>query len=604
MNERNPGAATELDPITAEIISHAISAIPNLIDKNITRTAFSPLIAEYKDYAVGMVDADGRLITQSRGGIPVFCANALSVGVRDGLAVYGRGGLQHGDVVITNHAGTMGQHLNNVLMYTPIRVSEADDGLFGFMAIVMHWVDVGGIVVGSCLSSDTRDVYQEGIQFHTVKLHSRGVPVGDMYRMIRANTRFPELVMGDLESQVAGVLMGRDMVAEIIARHGFARVRGAVENFWNQSEARVRASIRRIRPGTYRASSFLDNDGIHKDRTIAVEVAVHVEGDAMTIDLSGLAPQVDGPMNAGYEGGAVAAARIACKYFFASDEPANEGASRPITVHCPPGTFLSARPGAPLSGSGNMLPTVVDTILRALGEADPGRVSAAHHGTYGLHVINGRTRSGDLFYHMESSIGGWGAARGRDGTGPFRSIVHGDTLEVPAELQEASHPYRLEWVRLRQDSGGPGRHRGGLGIEKCYALLAPATLTVIMERTQCPPWGLEGGEPGATGRVEVHRAGGKSPPEILIKGTATLAPGDRVLVFSAGGGGYGPAHERAAVAIERDLRLGYVSRPAARVHYDPGVDATPPRTTAGIRRLSPSRKAASAPAGRGPARRS
>jgi len=562
----NEGTVEDVDPITSEVIASRIFAIPNLIDKNIARTAFSPLVAEYKDFAVGMVDADARLITQSRGGLPVFCANALSVGVRDGLQIYGKARLQHGDVVITNHAATMGQHLNNVLMYTPIRVSEDDDGLFGFMAIVVHWVDVGGIVVGSCLSSDTRDVFQEGIQFHTVKLFSKGEPVQDMYRMIRANTRFPEMALGDLESQVAGCFMGRDMVLDVLAKYGLPKVRRSIENFWDEAEAEVRRSIAGIPDGTYRASSFLDNDGINKDQPIPVEVAVHVSGDELTIDLSGLGKQVDGPMNAGFEGGAVAAARIACKYFFASDDQANEGAYRPIKVHCPPGTFLSALPGAPLSGSGNMLPTVVDTILKAFGQADAARVPAGHHGTYGIHVINGKCADGSLFQHMESSIGGWGAAHNRDGIGPFRSIVHGDTLEVPAELQEANHPYRLEWVRLRKDSGGAGQFRGGLGVEKCYLLLAPAELTVIMERTQCPPWGLREGQDGMPGRVEVQRAAG-GKVEVYTKGTTRLLPGDRVLLFSGGGGGFGPAPARSRERIARDLAQGYISAEAALRDY-------------------------------------
>lgn len=557
----------DVDPITAEIITHSISAVPNLIDKNIARTAFSPLVAEYKDYAVGMVDADGRLITQSRGGLPVFCANALSAGVRDGLRLYGKARLQHGDVVLTNYAPTMGQHLNNVLMYTPIRISEADDGLFGFMAIIVHWVDVGGIVVGSCLSSETRDVFQEGIQFHTVKLYSRGERVEEIYRMIEANTRFPQLAMGDLASQVAGCMMGRDMVLDIIARHGLPKVRRSVELFWDQSESRVRQEIRNIPDGTYVGNSFLDNDGIRLNETIPVGIAVHVDGDEITIDFSGIGDQVDGPMNAGYEGGAVAAARIACKYFFSSDDAANDGAFRPIKVHCPPGKFLSANPGAPLSGSGNMLPTVVDTILRAMGAADPLRVPAAHHGTYGIHVIYGRLPNGDWFQHLESSIGGWGAAHNRDGTGPFRSMVHGDTLEVPAELQEANHPYLLEWVRLRQDSGGAGKFRGGLGVEKCYRLLADAELTVIMERTKCPPWGLESGQEGLTGRVEVWRAAG-GKPETFRKGSTRLKSGDRVKLFSGGGGGFGPPSERPVARIAQDVRQGYVSKEAAARDYD------------------------------------
>jgi len=571
-----------IDPIMMEIIAHRVCAIPNLIDKNIARTAFSPLVAEYKDYAVGMVDAEGRLITQSRGGIPVFCANALSVGVRDGLKIYGKSNLQHGDVVITNDAATMGQHLNNVLMYTPIRTSEEDSGLLGFMAAVVHWVDVGGITIGSCLSSETTDVFQEGVQFHTVKVHSRGEPVEEIFRIIRSNTRFPELLMGDFDSQIAGCLMGRDMTLEIIERHGMEQVQRAIEHFWNQSEAKVRESIRAIPAGTYRASSFLDDDGVNKDKTIPVEVAVHVRDDDLTIDLSELGKQVDGPMNAGYEGGAVAAARIACKYFFASDESANEGASRPIEVHCPPGTFLSAKPGAPLSGSGNMLPTVVDTILRALGSADPARAQAAHHGTYSIHVLSGHTYAGDLFYHLESTIGGWGAAHNRDGTGPFRSIVHGDTLEVPAELQEASNPYLLEWVRLRQDSGGAGKYRGGLGVEKCYRIVNPVDLTVIIERTKCAPWGLDGGGDGSTGRVEVHRDGG-GEPEIIHKGTASLAAGDRIIVFSPGGGGFGSPGLRPPEQIEKDLSRGYISGAAAKADYglqdagqqDTGNERTP-----------------------------
>ena len=556
-----------IDPITAEIVVHAISAIPNLIDKNITKTAFSPLVSEYKDYAVGIVDADGKLITQCKGGIPIFVANALSAAVRDGLEIYGKSGLQTGDIVITNHAGTMGQHLNNVVMYTPIRRSEGDDGLFGFMAIVMHWVDVGGIVVGSCLSNETTDVFQEGIQFHTVKLHSRGEPVEEMYRMITANTRFPHMVLGDLEAQIAGCLHCCTLVDELLDRYGADQVQGAVERYWDQSEAAVKRAIADIPNGTYEASSFLDNDGVHEDETVEVNVAVHVTNEGITVDLSGIGPEGSGPMNAGYEGGAVAASRIACKYFFSPDDPANDGAFRPIKVHCPPGRFLSAGPTAPLSGSGNMLPTVVDTILKALGAAVPEKVPAGHHGTYCLHVITGQLADdGGWFQHMESTIGGWGAWSDHDGVGPFRSIVHGDTMEVPVELQEANHPYRVDWVRLRADSGGAGKHRGGLGIEKCYTMLGPADVTAIIERTKCPPWGLDGGREGETGRIEIHRAGADCS-EVLIKGSASLAVGDRALLFSGGGGGHGNPVERLTDSVAEDVRKGYVSRRAALKDY-------------------------------------
>src|ERR1700730_5495104 len=166
----------ETDPITIEIIRHELVSIPNQVDKNITRTAFSPLINEYKDYAVGIVDKDGALISQSRGSLAIFVANALGTAVKDGLALFGEEQLKHGDVIISNHAGTLGQHLNNVVMYTPIHIGP-DLELFGFMAVLAHWIDVGGGVVGSFLRTDSSDIYQEGIQFRTVKLQSRGQPV-------------------------------------------------------------------------------------------------------------------------------------------------------------------------------------------------------------------------------------------------------------------------------------------------------------------------------------------------------------------------------------------------------------------------------------------
>jgi len=547
----------ELDPITADVIMHGLSAVPNLVDKNIARTAYSFLISEYKDYAVGIVDGDGRLITQSRGGLPIFVANALSAAVGDGLAIYGKQRLQHGDVVISNHGGTMGQHLNNVVMYTPIRVGEADDDLLGFFAVVMHWMDVGGITIGSCQSPFTTDVFQEGIQFRTVKLLAGGERIEEMFRMIAENTRFPKLVLGDVDSQIAGCLTGRDMVLDLAMRYGSSAVRASVERFWARAEAATRAVIASIPDGVYRASSFLDDDGIERGKPVEINVRVVIAGDEATVDLSEVAAELKGPLNAGFQGGAVAAARMAAKYVFSPDGPANDGAFRPIKVVCPPGRFLSAGPTAPIGGSGFTIPSVVDTILRALAACLREHIPAAHHGTYSVHVIDGRDEHGHLFQHIESAAGGWGAAHDRDGGGPFRSMAHGDTMEVPVELQEASHPYMIEYARLRPDSGGIGMFRGGLGLEKAYRMTQPGRVTTSIERTACPPWGLEGGGEGMPGRVEIVRPDGSHT--VLLKGEASVRAGDRVLLFTAGGGGFGDPARRAPEAIAADLAQGYIT---------------------------------------------
>lgn len=570
-----------VDPVTLEMIRHSLNAIPNLIESNISRTAFSPLIYEYKDFAVGIVDARGRLVSQCKGGIPIFMANALGTAVKDGIDIYGEAGMARGDVIFTNYAGSMGQHLNNVVMYTPIRIADVggDSGgdpggdLAGYMAVVMHWIDIGGMIMGSCSANDSKEIYQEGIQFRTVKLFSGGVPNQDMYRMIRYNTRFPDMLMGDVEAQVAACFTGRDMVAEVIARYGLDTVRVGIDAMLDQSEQVARAAIRDIPDGTYSASAFLDNDGTDLERTIPVPISIRIENERITVDYSQVADQLNGPLNSGREGGAVAAARIACKYLLTPDEPANEGDFRALTVDVPEGKFLSARPTAAMGHSGSPMPTVVDTILKAFADALPTRVSAAHHGTYGIHVFHGvHPGTGDRFQHLESSIGGWGAAHDKDGGGPHRSIVHGDTVDVPGEMQEATCPLRLEYYRLRTDSGGPGKFRGGLGIDKAYRVLAPCFMIVGFDRTRCPPWGLKGGMEGATGHVEIFRDG-EAPRRITKANDVPLKTGDLVCVRTGGGGGHGSPLERDPARVAQDVRYGYVTREAALEHYGVALDA-------------------------------
>jgi N-methylhydantoinase B len=560
-------AAPDFDPVTLEIIKHDLVSIPNQIDKNITRTAFSPLINEYKDYAVGIVDAQGRLISQSRGSLGIFVANALGTAVKDGVAIYGLDNLHQGDVVISNHAGTLGQHLNNVVMYTPVRAKGETGEVTAFFCVLMHWIDVGGSMVGSCSSTTTTEIYQEGIQFRSVKLFDRGERRADMFRMIEYNTRFPEMLLGDVEAQIAGCFMGREMVTEIAEKYGVATYHAAVHSMWDHAEARTRAAIRAAPSGEYTAFSFLDNDGLYLDKTVPIGVRVVVAGDAIKVDFSGVSEQLPGPLNAGRNGGAVAAARIAIKYLFSPDDPVCEGDFRALEVDIPDGKFLSAGPTAAIGGSGNMIPTVVDTILRAMASAFPERVAAAHHGTYGVHAFHGISpATGAQFYHLDTCVGGWGATAAMDGYGPSRSNVHGDTSDVPVEMQEAFHPYLFESYAIREDSAGPGRFRGGVGVVKSYRITGPCRLNLKIDRTKCPPWGLAGGGEGKTADVEIRPVAGGDVKRVF-KGDHALEAGDQVVIKTGGGGGYGPPQERDPERVRRDVESGYVTRAAAREHY-------------------------------------
>lgn len=561
----DPTQAVPIDPIDAEIISHALNAVPNHIDTNITRTAYSPLIYEYKDYAVGLVDHQGRLISQCKGGIPIFTANSLGVAVRDGLSIHGAETIVAGDVFISNHSGTLGQHLNNVIMYTPI-FSEGE--LFGFFAVNVHWMDIGGAVVGSCLSNTSTDIFQEGIQFRSVRLWAAGRPVSDMYRMIECNTRMPRMVLGDLEAQLGGCMLGREMIEEILGRYGLGTVRAAVHRMWDNSERAAREAIAALPDGVYRATSYLDNDAIDLDRQVPIAIEVRVLGDEMEVDFTGLADQLKGPMNSGVNGGAITAARVAFRYLVLPDEQGNEGTYRPLRITIPPGKFLSASDDAPKGSYSAALPSVIDTVVSAISQAAPEKAAGAHHGTFAVHVFHGKHHDGSVFHTLETGHGGWGATRERDGQGPFKTMVHGDTLDVPIEALEAMYPLRVDFARLRTDSGGAGRYRGGLGIEKQYHLLSDAGCTVTIERTRCPAWGAAGGGEAMPGHAIVMRRG--SPPERVLKAEMQLAAGDRVLLATGGGGGYGEARERPRESVQRDVTLGYVTKDAARRLY--GLD--------------------------------
>ena len=555
-----------VDPITLEIIRRGLIAIPNEIDANITRTAFSPLVYEYKDFATGVVDPEGRLISQGDGSIPIFVANALGNAVRDGLEIYGTDDIYPGDVIISNHAGTLGQHLNNVVMYTPIHVGPDKSDLFGFMCVLVHWIDIGGGAVGSCSATDTTDIFQEGIQYRTVKLWNRGIRNEELYRIVQYNTRFPEMVLGDLDAQLAGTVSGRDKVEALIVRYSVEIVRSAIGLIWDQSETVAREAVRALPDGVWQASSFLDDDGGGAGDPVPVNIDVRIKDDAMTIDFSGLGGELRGPLNSGVFGGAYPAARIAFKMLTAPEEPANEGCFRPLEIIIPDGTFLSAGPTAPMGLYSATLPTVIDTIIRAVGKASPRAVAGGHHASFSAHWFFGNDpQTGSLFQQLDTGHGGWGATEHADGSGPFKTMAHGDTLDVPVEVQESLNPLLIESIGLRADSGGDGERRGGLGTEKVVRALTDCQVSIQIDRTECPPWGTNGGSDGAPGESFVEQADGEI--RRVLKGTFPLSKGDRFRLKTGGGGGFGQAVDREMEAVNADLRAGYISRKCAEKVY-------------------------------------
>jgi N-methylhydantoinase B len=551
------GSDLAVDPITLEVIRHGLVAITNQIDANIKRTAFSPYIYEYNDFAVALSGPDGELIAQCTGGMPPFVADSVGMAVRDGLAVYGRARLFPGDVVLCNHAAVQGQHLNNTVMYTPIHADEGS--LIGFFAINVHWIDIGGAVPRS------PDIFGEGLQLRSIKLMARGEPIEEVYRIIECNTRQPAELMGDIAAQLSGCLLGRDLTAALAGKYGVTTFRRAIALILDQSEAAARALIRAMPDGVYSAETFLDNDRAGEE-PLPIRVKATVKGEQLTIDYSDMAEEVKGPINSGYFGGGQTTARVAFKYLMGAGEMANEGTFRPLRLILPPGKILSAAPSAPMGNYSTPFPTVIDTVIRALAPALPQRVPGGHFGTHSGIRFHGQRGDGSFFGTHDSGHGGWGACATHDGGGPFRTMAHGDTRIIPLELQEATLPIRIEEFSLREDSAGAGTFRGGLGLRKIYRVLALLRVQTNLDRTKFPPWGVQGGGEAKPGRFTLVRHGGEHRSVGKEKGLA-LAAGDLLCVETAGGGGYGKPDARPLAAIQRDLDAGYISRLGAERDY-------------------------------------
>jgi N-methylhydantoinase B len=555
-----------VDPVTLEVIRHGIISITNQIDANITRTAFSPYIYEYKDFAVGLTDANGQLVAQCTGGMPPFVADSVGTGVRDGLKIYGADRLLHGDVVVCNHAAVQGQHLNNTVMYTPIRVGANHENLIGFFAINVHWIDVGGS------SPKSTDIFMEGLQLRSVKIWSKGEPIEEVYRIIENNTRLPTELMGDIAAQLAGCLLGRDQIVALVEKYGVETYNNALHVILDQGEQVAREKIRAIPDGVYEAETFLDNDG-NGDTPIPIKVKVIVVGDELTVDYSEIADQAAGCVNSGYYGGGVTTARVAFKYLVMPDEPANEGIFRPLKLILPPGKLLSAEETAPMGNYSMPFPTVIDTVIKTLERALPDRVTGGHFGTHsGFSLYGKRKGTGQRFHGHDSGHGGWGGCKTHDGAGPFRTMAHGDTRLIPIELQESILPFRIEEFTLRQDSAGAGKFRGGLGFHKVYRILEPCQLQTNLDRTKFPPWGVLGGKEARPGRVVIKKAGGEKDEVVCKAKGYPVKEGDILWLETGGGGGYGPPQERSLDLIQRDLDRGYISRAAAERDYGVRVD--------------------------------
>jgi N-methylhydantoinase B len=561
------GRRLPADPVVTELVRNGVIAVTEEMKTNLMRTAYNMIIYEALDFTVGLFTVEGETVSIGLG-LPMFI-RGMAETVKAKIRHFGVANMEPGDILITNDAYITGSHLNHVTLTMPI---FHDHVLAGFSCCMAHWLDVGGVLGGM-----TTDIFAEGLQIPMLKLQRAGAVNQDLVDVIRQNVRIPTRALGDLRAQVTAVKTGERRFVQLLDRYGREPVRDGIAAIMDHAETAARMRTRTIPDGVYEAESFMDDDGVDVGTPIPIRVRVEVAGDEMTIDLREVARQVRGFYNSGITTGH-ACAQVAYKCLTSPrDYPINDGAFRSLTSIVPPGTVVSATRPAPMRWWMTFPMTIVDTIFKALAPAIPDRVIAGHHADLLSSQVHGlHPRTSELFLGNFGPLGGgWGAKLREDGMSATVCINDGDTHNAPNEQVEVKFPIVVERYALAPDSGGAGRHRGGLGIDRIVRARTSMTLNTQIERAHCKPWGLEGGLEGAGNEVSVRNAGVWKTDfpnaKVLV---ARLEAGDAFRVRSGGGGGHGSPLERPVETVHHDVRQGYVSVEAATALYGVVVDPT------------------------------
>ncbi|MQA83141.1 MAG: hydantoinase B/oxoprolinase family protein [Streptosporangiales bacterium] len=555
-----------VDPFTVEVIKDALVAISDEMFIAFGRTAMSTVIYEVLDYACGLIDTEGRIITQGNG-VTGFLGT-LTFAARQTLEKFGRANLREGDVLIVNdpyYGG--GTHLSDVSLVVPIFY---DDELVAFAASKGHWTEVGGKDPGSW-TTDAVEVFQEGLQFPCVKLFDGGEPNQAVIDMIEANVRLPTLTLGDMYAQAGAMRLGQRRFVEMCDKYGWPTVHAAIEDALDYGERMTRLELAKLPDGVYEAEDFVDDDGIGNG-PFPIKVEITIEGDEITFDFTGTHPQVPGPVNCTTTS-LHSGVRTIVKAITSPEIPVNEGCFRPVKIVCPPRTIFTAERPAPVSTYWETMDQVTDLAWKALAPVVPDRLPAGHFlSVCGVVVAGNHPDTGELFLLVEPQAGGWGAAVDRDGEQGLMCVGDGETYVIPIEVAEAR--YGITVLQFGFDTEAPygaGQFRGGRGCIRDYRAETDLTITATFGRHKFPPWGIDGGSGGSPNELRILREDGT----VEVYGKCARVPlkkGEIARLVTGSGGGWGDPLHRPVEKVLDDVRDGYISIETADRDYRVVVD--------------------------------
>lgn len=555
------------DPFTLEIIKDALVAIGDEMFVTMQRTSMSTIIYEVLDYATGLTDAQGRLITQGNG-VTLFLGT-LDFAVRETLRKFGRAGLKPGDIIVTNDPYVAGgTHLSDVTLLMPIFYG---DNIVAFAANKGHWTEVGGMAPGSW-TTDSTEVYQEGLQFPSIKVFEEGIPVQGLIDLIRVNVRTPDMTIGDMYAQAASLRIADRRFHDLCDKYGVETVMAGIETLMDHSEQMTRQELAKIPPGVYYAEDYIDDDGVGNG-PFKVCVKVTLTGDKLTCDFTGSDPQVPGPINCNRTG-LFSAARAILMSITDPSITASEGCFRVLEVICPDRTIFTCERPAAVSTYWETLMYATDLVWKALAQVLPKRLPAGHFLSVCGIVLSGiHPDTGELFLLVEPQAGGWGAGSDKDGENGMVCVGDGETYIIPVEVCETRYGVLVDQYGLDIADGGAGRQHGGRGLVRDYRVTADEALyTGTFGRHKFLPWGMAGGKQGSRNYTKILYADGRDPITFGKIARHHLKKNDVARLVTATGGGYGDPLERPLEQVSADVRNGYITLKQAENDYGVVLD--------------------------------
>ncbi len=555
------------NPITTEIIRNAFNSAADEMCESLYRSSYTPIIYEMKDCAVALFNEKLEALGQSTG-VPLFLGN-LEETVAYAIKYYGGlNDFHDGDIFILNDAYITGTHLNDITVFAPIFYG---DELVGFSANRAHWLDVGS--KSPAPPMDSESIFQEGFRMGPLKIVDRGLPRQDLIDTICLNCRFKRNAHGDLNGQIAACKTGEKRLRALIDRFGIETIRCATKDIFRQTEALEREVLRGIPAGVYYAESCLDNDGAGDEPVwVKMKLTISKDGD-MEVDLTGSSPQVIGSTNCG-AAQTIAACRVAYKMLVLPNAPVTGGSFKGMSVIVPEGSIFDAKEPAAFSWYFSALGMLIDMMIGALAPAVPELTAGAHYGDSMVCYLSGiHPETGELYLYDEPTVGGFGGYMEDDGEDCLINVTNGDFKNFPVEIFEHKFPIMVDRYAIRDNSEGPGKTRGGMGVIREYRALYDDTFLYLwFERSKMPAWGVLGGQAAKGPENIVYNEKGEEVTRLLKANGYRMQKGWKVKLQTGGGGGYGNPFTRDVNKVMRDYKGGYITKERALEVYGVQID--------------------------------